>query len=215
MDRRGRIKQVKAIIFDCDGVMFNSRKANEAYYNQILKRFNKCPMNEDECNFVHMHTAEESIAYLFRDAPSLKTAAQSYRKEVSYIPFIPRMEMEPYLIPFLEYLRPTYKTAISTNRTDTLATVLSSHGLEDYFDCVVSALDVQRPKPHPEPLHKVLSYFQIAPEEAFYIGDSEVDQATSEAAGVPLVAYKNKRLAALYHIEHFKELENIVERLAN
>lgn len=199
------------VIFDCDGVMFDSKRANEAYYNQILKRFNKREMmNEDECNFVHMHTADESVAYLFRDDPSLREAAQAYRRGIDYLPFIPYMEMESYLIPFLEYLRPAYNTAISTNRTDTMKHVLSSHGLEGYFDLVVSALDVQKPKPHPESLHKILRYFKITPQEALYIGDSEVDQAASEAAGVPLVAYKNKRLSADYHIEHFKELEELL-----
>lgn len=205
------MNQVKVVIFDCDGVMFDSRKANEAYYNQILKRFKKREaMNEDECNFIHMHTADESVAYLFRDDPSLREAAQAYRREIDYLPFIPYMEMESYLIPFLEYLRPAYNTAISTNRTDTMKHVLSSYGLEGYFDFVVSALDVQRPKPHPESLHKILRYFKITPKEALYIGDSEVDQAASEAAGVPLVAYKNKRLSADYHIEHFKELEELL-----
>jgi phosphoglycolate phosphatase len=208
--------QVKVVIFDCDGVMFDSKRANEAYYNQILKHFNKrAMMNEEECDFVHMHTADESVAYLFRNDPSLREAAQAYRKKIDYIPFIPHMEMESYLIPFLEYLRPTYNTAISTNRTDTMNHVLSSHGLEGYFDLVVSALDVQRPKPHPESLLKILRYFKITPEKALYIGDSEVDQAASEAAGVPLVAYKNRRLSARYHIEHFKELENMIEGLAN
>ncbi len=205
------MNHVKVVIFDCDGVMFNSRSANEAYYNQILRRFKKrATMNEDECNFVHMHTADESVAYLFRDDPRLRDAAQAYRKEIDYVPFIPYMEMEPYLIPFLEYLRPTYSTAISTNRTDTMKHVLSSHGLEGHFDFVVSALDVQRPKPHPESLHKIMRYFKITPEEALYIGDSEVDQAASEAAAVPLVAYKNRSLSADYHIEHFKELEKLL-----
>ena len=202
--------QLKVVIFDCDGVMFNSRKANEAYYNQILKHFKRAMMNEDECHFVHMHTADESVAYLFRDTPRLRDAAQEYRKQIDYIPFIPYMEMASDLMPFLAYLRPTYHTAISTNRTDTMQYVLSMHGLEEYFDFVVSALDVQRPKPHPESLHKILHYFKIKPAEAVYIGDSEVDQAASEAAGVPLVAYKNRKLAASYYIDNFQELEKII-----
>jgi HAD superfamily hydrolase (TIGR01549 family) len=202
--------QLKVVIFDCDGVMFNSRRANEAYYNQILKHFNREMMNEDECNFVHMHTADESVAYLFREAPGLRSAAQEYRKQIDYIPFIPYMAMASDLIPLLKYLRPAYHTAISTNRTDTMQHVLSMHGLEGYFDFVVSALDVERPKPYPESLQKILRHFKIRPEEAFYIGDSEVDQAASEAAGVPLVAYKNRKLSALYYIDSFRELEKII-----
>ncbi|OEU52186.1 MAG: beta-phosphoglucomutase [Desulfobacterales bacterium C00003106] len=205
------MNRVKAVIFDCDGVMFDSRGANEAYYNQILKRFDMKEMDADESDFTHMHTVEESIAHIFRDAPGLVGPAHGYRRDMSYIPFIAHMKMHPYLITFLQYLRPAYKTAISTNRTDTMKHVLATHGLETYFDLVVSALDVSHPKPHPESLEKILDHFEIMPKDALYIGDSEVDEAASAAAGVPLVAYQNKSLEAEYYIEHFKELEEIIE----
>ena len=33
------LKQIEALIFDCDGVLFESREANLAYYNRILEKF--------------------------------------------------------------------------------------------------------------------------------------------------------------------------------
>ena len=41
---------------------------------------------------------------------------------------------------------------------------------------VVSALDVRNPKPHAEPLEKVLRAFGLHPGEAAYVGDSSVDR---------------------------------------
>ena len=121
------------------------------------------------------------------------------------------MEMEPYLAEFLKYLRPLYKTAISTNRSDTTRPVLVHHGIEAYFDMVVSSLDVKHPKPHPESLLTILEEFDVSPLEAVYIGDSEIDEEASRGAGVPLVAYKNPSLSAVCHIVHFKELEDLLE----
>ena len=72
---------LKVIIFDCDGVMFDSRQANIAFYNTILARFEKPRLTDDALDVVHMSTAEESINYLFRDDPHLQNA-QKYRKEV-------------------------------------------------------------------------------------------------------------------------------------
>jgi len=112
------MNRVKAVIFDCDGVMFDSRGANEAYYNQILKRFDMKEMDADESDFTHMHTVEESIAHIFRDAPGLVGPAHGYRRDMSYIPFIAHMKMHPYLITFLQYLRPAYKTAFSHPETN-------------------------------------------------------------------------------------------------
>ncbi len=168
-------------------------------------------MNSRQSEYVHTHTAEQSVVHLFKNDPHLQQALD-YRRQITYFPFIPMMKMEPYLKDFLEYLRPTYKSAISTNRSNTMDRVLADHGLEGYFDLVVSCLDVKRPKPDPESLIKILDYFDLCPQEAIYIGDSEIDQLAARAAGIPLVAYKNRSLSAAYHVEHFKEIENLLER---
>ena len=211
MDAALSMEQVKVVIFDCDGVMFDSKDANEAYYNQILAHFGKPPMDSQQSEYVHMHTADQSVAHLFSDDPLLEQAL-AYRHQISYFPFIPLMEMEPYLKAFLEYLRPTYKTAISTNRSDTMNRVLLDHGLEAYFDLVISSLDVKYPKPHPESLIKILNHFSLSPHEAIYVGDSEIDELAAKAAGIPLVAYKNRNLSAALHVEHFKGLEILLDR---
>lgn len=207
------MEQVKVVIFDCDGVMFDSKKANEAYYNHILEHFGKPQMDSEQSEYVHTHTAEQSVVYLFRDDPQLEQAL-AYRRQINYFPFIPMMQMEPYLKGFLDYLRPTYKTAISTNRSDTMGRVLEHHGLEGCFDIVVSSLDVKRPKPDPESLIRILDHFGLSPEQAIYIGDSEIDELAAKAAAIPLVAYKNRSLSAAYHVEHFKEIEVLLETKA-
>jgi phosphoglycolate phosphatase len=204
------MEQVRVVIFDCDGVMFDSRGANEAYYNHILAHFGRPQMNSEQSDYVHMHTAEQSVVHLFRNDPKLKDAL-GYWHRMSYLPFIPLMEIEPYLKAFLEYLRPAYRTAISTNRSDTMGPVLAEHGLGGYFDLVVSCLDVKHPKPNPESLIKILDYFGLSSGEAIYIGDSEIDELAAKAATVPLVAYKNPALSAAYHVTHFKEIEDLLE----
>lgn len=211
MDVKLSVEQVKLVIFDCDGVMFDSKHANEVYYNHILARFGKPPMTSRQSRYVHMHTADQSIAHLFSDDP-LAEQALAYRHQISYFPFIPLMQPEPYLKAFLEYLRPTYKTAISTNRSDTMNRVLSDHGLQAYFDLVISSLDVKRPKPHPESLLKILNHFSLSPHEAIYVGDSEIDESAAKAAAIPFVAYKNRALLATIHVEHFRDLEILLER---
>lgn len=205
------MEQVKVVIFDCDGVMFDSKEANEAYYNDILAHFGKPRMNREQFEYIHMHTADQSVAYLFSDDPRLEEAL-AYRHQISYVPFIPMMRIEPYLQPLLEYLRPTYKTAISTNRSDTMNEVLVDHGLQGYFDLVVSSLDVKRPKPDPESLVKILNHFSLTPHEAIYIGDSEIDELAAKTAGIPFVAYKNSALTAAYEIEHFRDIEILLEK---
>lgn len=201
---------IKSVIFDCDGVMFDTIAANKAYYNRILKYFGKPAMNPEQFGFIQMHTVQESIAFLFGDDESIRKA-QMYRDKMGYEPFYHLMQIEPDLKKLLNSLRPRFKIAIATNRSDTIGRVLEVHGLDGYFDLVVSALDVPRPKPFPDPLLKVTGHFRIDPREAVYIGDSELDQQAAQAAGMPLVAYQNRSLTAVAHIDRLGELEELLD----
>jgi len=201
---------ISAIIFDCDGVMFDSRRANVDFYNHLLSRFGLPPMKEEDIDFVHMHTAEESVNHIFRDSP-YRAQAQEYRlTKLDYTPFIREMTMEPGLIELLEFLRPCYGLAVATNRSNTIGKVLECRGLTGYFDIVVSSLDVKNPKPHPEPILKILDFFGIESHQCLYVGDSEVDWEVCQASGVTLVAYRNRGLKAPYYVEKLLDMLKIL-----
>ncbi|PIE71753.1 MAG: hypothetical protein CSA22_01125 [Deltaproteobacteria bacterium] len=196
---------MKVVVFDCDGVMFDTIRVNTEYYNRILARLGKPAMTPDQFAFVHKHTVAEGMRHLFPDPAELK-AALSFRSDINYRDLIPFMEMEPSLKPLLTRLKPRYQTAIATNRSDTMPLILSLHGLEDAFDCVVTALDVSRPKPDPEGLEKIQHHFGVDAGEMIYIGDTVFDQQAAMAAGVPFVAYGDPALDADLHISALSEL---------
>ena len=204
------MKKDFAVIFDCDGVMFDSRQANINFYNHLLNRFNLPAMEEKQVPFIHMHTADESVRYLFRETNLLKDA-QAYRMNMDYAPFIKDMVIEPGLKELLRWLSPRFGLAVATNRSNTIEAVIDGYGLNGFFDIVVSSLDVKNPKPHPESLFKILDFFEIGPARALYVGDSLVDQETAQAAGAPFVAYKNRSLEAAYHVNALEEIRKIVE----
>ena len=159
---------------------------------------------------MHMHTVFEAVESLFSE-PGEREAVHIFRQAIDPEPFIHLMVEEPGLREFLEYLRPGVKTAIATNRTTTIRQVLSLHGLSEFFDLVVSALDVTHPKPHPESLNKILAHFQVRPDEAVYIGDSFVDAEAARRAGIPLIAYKNPQLEADLHVDSFRDLQEWIK----
>ncbi len=200
---------LKVVAFDCDGVMFDSREANRAYYDHLLSFSGLPAMTPDQLAYVHMHTVDEALTYLIADEDT-RAAAQRYRRELGYLPFLKYMQMEPGLVPLLEALRRRYKTAVATNRTDTMAHVLSANRIDHLFDLVVCALDVTHPKPHPEGLIKVAEHFSVAPQAVLYIGDSAVDEAAAEAAGVRFVAYRNRNLTADLHVRQLSEIAGLV-----
>ena len=57
----------RIVIFDCDGVMFDTAGTNKTYYNRVLAHMGRPEMTEEMFAYVHAHTGDESIAYLFGD----------------------------------------------------------------------------------------------------------------------------------------------------
>jgi len=203
---------LKLVAFDCDGVLFDSRGANEGFYNAILAHFGRAPMGPAAVDYVHSHTVWESLEHIFQDYEDLPEARQ-YVRTLDYSPFIPLMVEEPHLREFLQFLRPGCFTALATNRSTTTRAVLIYHGLEDYFDLVVSAQDVSRPKPDPEAFGRILNHFRLQPEEAIYIGDSRVDEEFARRSGVRLVAYRNPELSAAYYLDSFAQGPDLIKEL--
>lgn len=204
------MNDVRVVAFDCDGVLFETVEANRAYYNHILAHFGRPAMDEHQLHYVHIHTVQQCLAHLFADDAD-RQAAMAFRASIDYGPFLKYLTIEPHLKALLDWMRNRYKTAIATNRTDTMDRLLREFGLADRFDLVVTSLDVERPKPFPDPLFKILSRFRVEPRQAVFVGDSEVDEATARAAGVPFIAYRNPALEASWHIESLKELEGFLQ----
>jgi len=200
---------LKVIAYDCDGVLIDSRRSNAAFYNQILQRFGLPRLTPRQLDFVQVSTAREAVDFLFQGSPS-REMAQAFQQEIDNAPFVALLRLEPHIREVLAALRPGYGTAIATNRGKSLPLVLKELGLAGLFDFTVSSYDVEKPKPHPECLLKILEHFRVEPWEALYIGDASVDQEVSQRAGVTFAAYKNPELPARFHLRDHRDLLKIL-----
>jgi pyrophosphatase PpaX len=83
------------------------------------------------------------------------------------------------------------KVAAVTNRyRSSTETILEVQGLDVMMDYVIGFEDVANPKPHPEMLHKTLTYFGVEPDEAVMVGDSEWDIQAGRNAGTRTVGVR-------------------------
>ena len=71
----------------------------------------------------------------------------------------------------------------SSRGRPTLEGFVKTFHLEQYVSMVVSANDVERHKPHPEPVQKILAALGVAPGEAVVVGDASYDILMGRAAG--------------------------------
>jgi HAD superfamily hydrolase (TIGR01509 family) len=176
---------LKAILFDVDGVLALSQKANVAFFKnlmtaggypgitdeEILDRFHM-PMRQVIAELSGL-TDEKEIDQIFAMGkdPSLRQSDL--------------LEFPEKLENLLETLHKTYRLGIVTSRVRTgVDEIFDVKAIKHYFDVVVAFEDYQNPKPHPEPLMIALSKLRVEPDEAVYVGDSHSDIDAAVAAGM-------------------------------
>jgi phosphoglycolate phosphatase len=190
--------QIDCVIYDCDGVLFDSLDTNRRLYDHIATSMGRPPLSESELQYCHIHTVYDSLHHLFKEDEALeKKALEFLRTRVTLNDFIVYLKMEPNLLEILNILKQRgICRAISTNRTTTMKAIMERFGLWSYFDVVVTALDVAKSKPDPESVKKILDTLSVSREKTLYVGDSEVDEETASSSGVKFIAYKNEELEA-------------------
>ncbi|OPX97879.1 MAG: Phosphoglycolate phosphatase [Syntrophorhabdus sp. PtaU1.Bin002] len=187
---------IDCVIYDCDGVLFDSLDANSRLYNYIATSIGRAGLTYDELRYCHTHTVYESINHLFRHDGILEKRALELLKTVDLKDFIVYLKMEPNLIETLVALKKRgIRRAISTNRTTSMEGIMDQFALRPHFDMVVTALDVKHPKPHPESVKRILEELQADREKTLYVGDSDVDRDTAASSGVKFIGYKNREIA--------------------
>ena len=205
------ISKIKAVVFDCDGVLFDTALANRKFYDEVLAHFDRPSLTEEQFAQVHMMTVANAVAYLFSDITDHDQVFHCL-KQIGYHKFIPYMKMEDGLAELLTDLAEHgYIRAVATNRTDTMQKVLKDYNLDDKFEMVVTAADVDNPKPHPEQLEKIMARFSLYPDQVLFIGDSIYDQQAARAAGTFFAAFKKPGLEADIHALAMQDISQVLQ----
>jgi HAD superfamily hydrolase (TIGR01549 family) len=201
------MKGIGAIIFDCDGVMFASHRANLAYYNRILAEFSYPPVSPQQKELAQMcHTASspEVLTNLFH--PDDLAAARKFAAILDYREFIPHMEPQLNFLDLLQRLSGDYPLAIATNRGKSILAILEHFSLQQFFSVVVTSHDVAQPKPAPDMLFLAAERLKIDASACLFIGDSELDKSAAAAANMQFAGYGGEVSATISLTNHLQLL---------
>jgi len=213
MDIQKEKWKLKCVIYDCDGVLFDSLEANTRLYNDLCALVGRGSLRQEEMEYVHTHTVFEAIRFIFGEENDWEKKALEIlkQKQVDLKNYVEYLKMEPHLLQVLEELKEKgILRVINTNRTTSMKYIMERFNLGPYFEMVVTALDVKNPKPHPESIEKIIEALKLEKAEAVFIGDSDVDQQTAKSSGVKFVAYKNKEIANDAYIEDHFDLLSLI-----
>jgi pyrophosphatase PpaX len=203
---------IKAILFDVDGVLFNSFDANIRFYQDMIKIYFNRKISRKKIATTQHLTAEKNIEILVPDAEEktkidfLSNISKDYKRYEKYV------KLAKNASPVIKALSKKYKLGIVTGRKKSgVQPKLLAFGLAKYFEIYITVDDYKRPKPHPEPIllalkkinnktnasqqtdakgvNEICETSKIKPNEAVYIGDTIIDMKSAKAAKTNFIAF--------------------------
>lgn len=193
---------IRAALFDLDGVIFDSAEANVVFYNHILVSLGHPPRAREAAEVIHREPMDRSLQHLLGHGEDYHRAV-AFWKTLDPTPFIRELTLFPNVVETLRGLHGRLPLAVATNRTTTARSSLKHFGLLELFEAVLTPIEAGEPKPHPAMMEMLLAGLGLAPAEVVYVGDTELDEGLCRNAGVRLIAFRNRALAAWAHVDDF------------
>ena len=190
--------QIRTVVFDVDGTLFDTLPTLAAAANEVLVLAGLQAVEPQ-----HLRPAlsqSQSITAFFQSALRLQAAsvplALGSRLEDAFAHryashWLHKAVAYDGALELLSMLRSQgIALGICTNRDqDSTRTLLDKAALTGFFDAIVCLGDTEHPKPDAAPLHLALTQLGGTPRTALFVGDSGIDAACAQAAGVPLAAH--------------------------
>lgn len=185
----------EALVFDLDGTLIDSAPDIAASVNKVLEKRGWPQQSvayvEEFIGFGPRRLLADMLTALGlpADDATLDTAVAEYLDNYGQDP-AGRTLFYPHVREDLEALHGAgVRLGICTNKPHALSLkVLDILGIGQLFEVVVGADAAPKCKPHPDHLMAVAERMGLDGEDWAYVGDTKVDQATAEAAGVPFYA---------------------------
>jgi HAD superfamily hydrolase (TIGR01509 family) len=191
---------IQAVVFDMDGLMFNTEDLYDEVGEIMLQR--RGLSFTLELKLEMMGLPGDKAFEVLKSRTGLTESVAQLRKETTEIfqDMIPsRIEMMPGLESLLHRLEQTnVPKAVATSSHRQFATrALGAFDLEPRFEFVLTGDDVENGKPHPDVYLMATKRLQTSPAQTLVLEDSHVGSRAAVAAGAFVVAVPTKHSQAL------------------
>ncbi len=179
------------IVFDMDGTILDTLEDLTDSMNHVLEEYGYATRTIDEIrsfvgnglyNLVRLAVPEGTSEDRIQDVLASMKAYYGKHNDIKTRPYDGILDLIRAL------RRAGYQTAVVSNKIDSGVQALCEVYYKGLFDVAIGEKDGIARKPAPDMVYAALEALGVDRERAVYVGDSEVDAATAENAGLELIA---------------------------
>ena len=176
----------RLVILDFDGTLADTQPLIVSSIHRTLVELHLPSRSDAECRSIIGLPLKECFTTLLNvDDATAERCADVYRRVFDEDNHPGAVPLFPHVLDTLTAMHDHgLQLAICSSRgRPTLEGFVQTFRLQSYFSAIVSANDVLRHKPHPEPVQHILQQLHIPAAEALVVGDASYDILMGRNAG--------------------------------
>lgn len=202
---------IKAVLFDIDGVLFDSVRANAWFYRKMGERFGFTGPTDEEMRQLNHLSFKDVMSHFLPGAECISSGeAIQYAHTLEDRSDLLDIPKEADAV--LQELSKRYAMGVVTQRVKkSLGPKLDAIGMGQYFPLQVGFEDTEKHKPHPEPLLFAGRRLGFSPSEIVYIGDADTDIQAAKAAGMKMIHFSTEAVPGDHKtVSRFQDLISMI-----
>lgn len=176
------------ILFDLDGTLIDSTEAILESFHNSFEVYKTPHPSDEKIKSLIGHPLDVMYSDLGVDSDLVWDFVGTYKEHYRKI-HTEKTVLLDYAVEAIREAQKFARLGVVTTKTGKYSRELLVHfGLMDAFEVLIGREDVEHPKPHSEPIDKALSIMKCNKSECWMIGDTRLDIASADNAGVKSIA---------------------------
>lgn len=214
--------EIKAVLFDCDGLMFNTEQVSQQLWRDEAKKYGET-LSDDFFKAITGARGVDMTPYE-KETPHLKEIAAAMRQKRFDLSFWSSFQKDELnkkgMVELALWLHENgYRIAVcSSSNTEYVETLLSTVSCHLPFDAIIGGNMVKRGKPAPDIFLKGAEILGVRADECLVLEDSRQGIVAAHAAGMVSVFVedtiaKDEEIAELmtHEVHHLGEVIDLLK----
>jgi phosphoglycolate phosphatase len=210
---------VRALVFDLDGTLIDSKMDLVNSVNATLRELERAELPTD---LVASYVGSGAPTLIRRALGGNPNEGELQKALAFFLAYYEEHKLDytrlyPGAAEALERLKNLPMSVLTNKPVKISVRILEGLGVAQYFRSIYGGNSFETRKPDPLGAKQILSEFNVAPQEAAMVGDSEVDVQTARNAGMRSVIvnfgfgiHDRAAYPADIYVDRFEELSRLV-----